>query len=377
MPKNIRTLLYPVPLFVPAGGRGAEAGRPGEGPGVPLVPGGGAPGGGQGEEGGLHWERERPGQQATRPGVPHRQPPGRPVKAPHVARNMPAHSSFVTTITPCPPLPHALWHVDCVSAGLYGPFPVQSTISVTHKGTDFICSVRADVTRCVGICMCLCEGMSVCYDRVTMSFVQIEEPVRFLGCWLFLSFHWMLVRLYVVRICGCWQPTAHYWCPCNLILCQRVRGISKHWFNMAIILTNSFSFNVPYFFFSIFFLLLQMVFMCFFMISLCKLLAVHSYQEISECVRFRLACGEAVGSGTVSTKFQWLKIQFCNKKNPFEIISWSGLCATCFVFCVNWKICWFTCKYRLLRRLLYFSPSMGENNLKRALMIHCCYSDQP
>ena len=253
MPKNIRTLLYPVPLFVPAGGRGAEAGRPGEGPGVPLVPGGGAPGGGQGEEGGLHWERERPGQQATRPGVPHRQPPGRPVKAPHVARNMPAHSSFVTTITPCPPLPHALWHVDCVSAGLYGPFPVQSTISVTHKGTDFICSVRADVTRCVGICMCLCEGMSVCYDRVTMSFVQIEEPVRFLGCWLFLSFHWMLVRLYVVRICGCWQPTAHYWCPCNLILCQRVRGISKHWFNMAIILTNSFSFNVPYFFFLFFF----------------------------------------------------------------------------------------------------------------------------
>ena len=61
------------------GGRGAEAGRQGEGDGVPLVPGSGAPGGGQSEEGGLHREREDARHQEAGAGELHRQPAGRPL----------------------------------------------------------------------------------------------------------------------------------------------------------------------------------------------------------------------------------------------------------------------------------------------------------
>lgn len=55
---------------------GTKAGRPGEGHGVPLVPGGGAARGGQGQEGGLHREREESDRQETRTHQPHRQSTG-------------------------------------------------------------------------------------------------------------------------------------------------------------------------------------------------------------------------------------------------------------------------------------------------------------
>lgn len=69
-------------VLLTTGGRGAEAGRAGQGAGVPLQPGGGAPGGGQSEEGGLRGERQDADQQEARAGRPHRQSAGRPLKLP-------------------------------------------------------------------------------------------------------------------------------------------------------------------------------------------------------------------------------------------------------------------------------------------------------
>lgn len=66
-------------LSVPSGRRGAEAGRPGEGAGVPLLPGSGEAGGGESQEGGLHREREESDQQEARARQPHRQSAGCPL----------------------------------------------------------------------------------------------------------------------------------------------------------------------------------------------------------------------------------------------------------------------------------------------------------
>lgn len=78
------------------GGGGAEAGRPGQGAGVPLQPGGGATGGGQSEEGGLRGERQDADRQEARAGRPHRQSAGRPLKLPAAAATRSADDSYTS-----------------------------------------------------------------------------------------------------------------------------------------------------------------------------------------------------------------------------------------------------------------------------------------